>query len=339
MREVPRPEERSSPSSIEMLIFHPSSAAARSPETASRIPHQQERSPSATPVADDLRIFGLLRLLRQDELEEQGLDVESRPLRGYQLRFSSAGSVRPEYHTVVLNAGAQARSYGLGVMFPPYTVHARKSTSPPVDNDCELTQVDHVHIRRAEVPQDDSLRSAPIREILAQAHPDQDNAAVVRELRAALADQLAVRTLPRPVRAACLASAHEATTVVLGDDAMTRLDPGFVLEQTAIPAGALLAADEDLARAYVDLLADPQDNPVTLAAFLHDLVEAAATTTDENLLGYADGLPQQHPTLLGLFGLVTATQSTSIQLTVPTDLYTNLTTTPYGFAQTATSYL
>ncbi len=283
------------PSSIEMLIF-----------------------PSTRPVvppADDLRIFGLLSLLRHGELERRGLDVEARPLRNYQLRFSSAGRIRPEYHTVASETGAEVRTYGLGVMFPPYTVHARNSTSPTGTDNCDLTQVDHVHVRRAEVPQDDPLRSGPIREILAHARPDRDNSPVVRELRAALADQLAARRLPRPVRAACAASVHEANSVVLGDDAMTRLAPKFVLELTTVPAGALLAADEDLARAYVDLIADPHDHPETLASFLHDLVEAAASTTPENLLGYADGLTQQQPILLGLFSLVSATTATSIQLT------------------------
>lgn len=289
-----------SPSSIEMLIFPSPSGSARVAEPA-----------------DDLRIFGLLSLLQQGELERRGLDVEARPLRNYQLRFSSAGRVRPEYHTVSPAPGDDLRTYGLGVMFPPYTVHARDSTSAAGTDNCDLTQVDHVHIRRAEVPLDDPLRSGPIREILAQARPDRDNAVVVRELRAALADQLDARRLPRPVRAACVASVHEAASVVLGDDAMTSLAPRFVLELTTVPAGALLAADEDLARAYVDLIADPHDHPEALAGFLHDLVEAAASTTPANLLGYADGLTQQQPTLLGLFSLVAVTPSTSIQLSSP----------------------
>ncbi|WP_436528175.1 hypothetical protein [Actinoplanes sp. HUAS TT8] len=241
--------------------------------------------------------------------------MEARPLRNYQLRFSSAGRIRPEYHTVALSIGPEVRTYGLGVMFPPYTVHARNSTSPTGTDNCDLTQVDHVHVRRAEVPLDDPLRSGPIREILGHARPDHDNAPVVRELRAALADHLAARRLPRPVRAACVATVHDVHAVVLGDDAMTRLAPRFVLEETVVPAGALLAADEDLARAYVDLIADPHDHPEALAAFLHDLVEAAASTTPENLLGYADGLAQQQPTLLGLFSLVAAVSATSIQLT------------------------
>ncbi|GAA2908756.1 hypothetical protein [Actinoplanes cyaneus] len=313
------------PSSIEMLIFHPSAGEAAS-STASgpgsspgsspaSSPGSSPASERAEPPADDLRVFGLLSLLRHGDLESRGLDVEARPLRNYQLRFSSAGRIRPEYHTVTLDAGASARTYGLGVMFPPYTVHARDSTSPAGTGNCDLTQVDHVHVRRAEIPLDDPLRLAPAREIVAHAAPGRDNSAVVRELRAALADQLAARRLPRPVRAACLASVHEAAAVVLGDDAMTRLAERFVLEVTTVPAGALLAADEDLARAYVDLIADPHDQPESLAAFLHDLVEAAASTTPENLLGYADGLTQQQPTLLGLFSLVSATPATSIQLT------------------------
>ncbi|GIF04708.1 hypothetical protein [Actinoplanes siamensis] len=319
-------------------------SATRRPEPAA--PPAPRPAPTLS-AADHLRTFGLLRLLRQAELEERGFDVEARLQRSYRLRFSSAGSVRPEYHTAVLRSADRdrTRTYGLGVMFPPYTVHAGTSTGLPhtVGDNCELTQVDHVHVRRAEVPRDDALRSAPIREILAQARPDQDNSKTVRALRAALATELETPRLEGSVRLAvetrpllgggqirwgrrahCVTSLHEAHTVVLGDDAMTRLDARFVVERTLIPAGLLLAADESLARRYVELVADPHDDPAALAAFLNDLVAAAAATTGENLLGHADGLATQQPTLLGLFGLVSATEATSILLTVPDGLYADL---------------
>ncbi|GIE90864.1 hypothetical protein [Actinoplanes regularis] len=286
------------PSSIELLIF-PTSSGKRIGEP----------EPRSGPL-----LFGLSRMLRQEELERQGLDVEARPLRGYPLRFSSARSVRPEYHTVVLPAAGldddRAGTYGLGLMFPPNTVHALNSTSTEAAGTCELTPVDHVHIRIAEVPEDDPLGSARVTRILAGARPGQDNSGVVRELRAALGEP-GGNGRSRS-RASCVTEIHRAGTVVLGDDALTSLDPRFVLERTIIPAGVLLAGDDLLARRYVDLVAGGSDDPEALVVFLSDLVGVAASTTIENLLGYADGLLQQRASLLGLFGLVAAGNASSI---------------------------
>ncbi len=297
MFELGEDEATAEPSSIELLIF-PTSSGKRIGEP----------EPRSGPL-----LFGLSRMLRQEDLERQGLDVEARPLRGYPLRFSSARSVRPEYHTVVLPAGHdgdRAGTYGLGLMFPPNTVHALNSTSTVSADVCDLTPVDHVHIRIAEVPEDDPLGSARVTRILAAARPGQDNSAIVRDLRAALGESTGNGR--SRVRAGCVTEIHRAGTVVLGDDALTSLDPRFVLERTIIPAGVLLARDDILARRYVDLVAGGSDDPETLVVFLSDLVGVAASTTIENLLGYADGLLQQRASLLGLFGLVAAGNASSI---------------------------
>jgi hypothetical protein len=296
------------------------------------------------PAAGDARIFDLLRVIGQDELREHGLEVESRPERAYQRRWPGAAradEVRPDYHGVgTLQVASHAHdginTRGLGLMFPAHTVHARNSTAVVVGNNCELTQVDHVHIRQAVVADDDALRSRQVERVLARAVPGRDNSRVVRDLRATL-----TRLVERPaengparaerrLRADCTAEIYDCESVQLGDDAMTRLDSHYVVERTVIPAGALLADSEDLARRYVDVAAGPADDPDALAGFLCDLVGAAGNATDDNVLGYADGLPRQPATLLGLFGMASIDDMTSIMIGTGNELHAELDLTTAG---------
>ncbi|MEU7909298.1 hypothetical protein [Actinoplanes sp. NPDC049118] len=290
------------------------------------------------PAAEDPRIFLLDRVLAPEVWGSAGMKGETRPRRTYPIAWpgtSRPTQVRPEYHGVgVLQAATHAhgriRSRGLGLLFPPHTVHARDSTSVVVGDNCELTQVDHVHVRQAVVAQDDALRSARVRDIVARAEPGRDNARVVRDLRAALDDlverpaETGPTRMSRRIRADCVPSIHRAATVQLGDDALTRLDSRYVVERTVVPAGALLADSEELARRYVDLSAGARDDPGAMAGFLGDLVGAADNAADENVLGYADGLPEQRATVLGLFGLVTVDRATSVMIGVGNRLHTEL---------------
>jgi hypothetical protein len=227
------------------------------------------------------------------------MDVETRPNRSYPVRWPGASRetrVRPEYHGVgVLRPSTPAPTRGLGLLFPPHTGHPQDSTTTGAP--CELTEVDHVHIRQAVVAPDDPLRSGPVQEILPGADPG--------ILRRALREAIGGRH-----RAERQTTVHRAETVQLGDDALIRLDPRYVVERTIIPAGALLAAGAELAHRYLDLLAAESDDPATLAAFLTDLIGAAAA--DGNLLGYADGLPEQRAAALGLFGMVDVDRATGV---------------------------
>jgi hypothetical protein len=301
--------------------------------------HEQPTTPRpGVPAAEDPRIFVLQRMCREEAVRQAALEVETRPRRTYPRRFpgsSQTTEIRPEYHGVaVLKAATHAhgrfRTHGLGLMFPPHTVHARNSSSVVIGNNCELTQVDHVHIRQAVVAQDDALRSARVKEIVARAEPGRDNSAVVRDLRAALRDMVerppeaGPTRVDQRLRAECVTSVHTADTVQLGDDCLTTLDSRYVVERTTIPAGALLADREDLAARYVALVAGPQDDPAALASFLGALVGAADNATDDNVLGYADGLPQQEATFLGLFGLVSVDHATSVMVGVGNTLHTEL---------------
>jgi hypothetical protein len=296
------------------------------------------------PAAENPQIFGLLKALERDRLRDEKLEVESRPERNY-LRVwpgsSKADEIRLEYHgvanlQVATRTNGKIGTFGLGLMFPAHTVHARDSTAVVVGNNCELTQVEHVHVRQGEVGQDDALRSDRVKQIVARAEPGQDNSAVVDDLRAALNDLVerpadnGPDRAERRVRADCVTSIHRAESVQLGNDAMTRLDSRFVVERTTIPAGALLAESADLARRYVEIAADPADDPGALAAFLGDLVGAAQNADDDNVLGYADGLPKQQATLLGLFGLAAVNNATSIMVGTGNRLTTelDLTTAP-----------
>jgi hypothetical protein len=234
------------------------------------------------------------------------MDVETRPHRVYPVRWPGASResrVRPEYHGVGALRAAPAPTRGLGLLFPPHTVHARDSTSAVVGAPCELTGTDHVHVRQAVVAPDDVLRSAGLAELLARATPGDVSEAL---------HELAGRRGPLRVERAC--AVHEAETVQLGDDALTRLDPRYVVERTVIPAGALVAGSAGLARRYVELVTGPRDDPHAVAAFLGDLVGAAADAAGDNLLGYHDGLPAQPATVLGLFGLVRLDRATSIMI-------------------------
>jgi hypothetical protein len=296
------------------------------------------------PATADPRIFDLLRVLGQDRLREHGLEVESRPERAYRRRWpgsAHADEVRPDYHGVgTLPAGAhghdRVNTRGLGLMFPAYTVHARNSTAVVIGSDCELTRADHVHIRQAVVADDDALRSPRIERVLARADPGRDNSRVVRNLRAVLTRLVERPAGNGPVRAGrtlhadCTAEIYTAESVRLGDDAMTRLDSRYVVERTVVPAGALLADREDLARRYVDVVAGTADDPGTLAGFLCDLVGAAGNTTDDNVLGYADGLPRQPATLLGLFGMASIDDLTSIMIGTGDELHAELDLTTAG---------
>ncbi|WP_433788965.1 hypothetical protein [Actinoplanes sp. CA-252034] len=291
----------------------------------------------ALPAAEDPRIFDLLRPVGQDELRQRGLEVESRPERSYPRWWPGdrrADPVRLDYHGVGLlqvatHAHEGISTRGLGLMFPAHTVHARDSTAAVVGNGCELTQVDHVHIRQAVIA-DDALRSRQVERVLAEAVPGGDNSTVVRDLRATL-----TRLVDPPVengpqqaelklRADCTAEIYDCESVQLGDDAMTRLDSHFVVERTVIPAGALLADSEDLARRYVDVVTGTPADPGALADFLCDLVGAAENTTDDNILGYADGLPRRPATLLGLFGMASIDAMTSIMIGTGNELHTEL---------------
>jgi hypothetical protein len=256
-------------------------------------------------------------------VDGSGIDVETRPSRAYPVRWPDASRetrVRPEYHGVgVLRAAGptrgRMRTRGLGLMFPPHTVHARDSASVLAGDICELAQVDHVHIRQAVVAPDDALRSGPVREILARVRPGRDATDAVHELRGALAGPAAAGApASRQPRADCRPSLHRARTIQLGDDTMTRLDPRYVVERTIVPAGALLAADEELARRYLAVVTGAPDDPGALAGFLGDLVGAAANAVADNVLGYADGLPDQRATVLGLFGMVTVDPATSVMI-------------------------
>jgi hypothetical protein len=238
------------------------------------------------------RAFPLRRMVPPEALGKAGLEVESRPDRGYPIRRPESDRetvIRPEYHGV--RACGDLRTRGLALMFPPHTVHARDSTATAGEA-CELTSVDHIHIRQAVVARDDALRSSRVRAIVTGP-----------ALRRALGDRRADRAVSR-------ASVHRAEAVRLGDDVLTLLDSRYVVERTFIPAGALLAGSERLAGCYVDLVAGRQDDPGALAAFLGELVDAVANVKDDNVLGYADGLPQA--TLLGLFGIAPADHATSI---------------------------
>lgn len=262
------------------------------------------------PAAEDTRVFPLRRMRPRDVWSVADAEPE-RPGRRYPIRGpgeTGTAEVRPEFHGVREMTAATGRcTWGIGMMFPPHTLHARDSTSVVVGDGCELTQVDHVHLRRAEVGPDDALRSAVVRRIAARAKPGADNSAVVGDLRAALA-----RRIDKPVAAGCEASIHRAETVQLGNDAMTQLDTRYVVERTLIPAGALLAGHEDLAARYVGLVAGTGDDPDELADFLADLVGRAGNAETDNLLGYADGLPKQRTTVLGLFGYLTVDGATAI---------------------------
>ena len=307
------------------------------PATAAEV-RATPRERAAEPAAEDPRIFLLHRMLPPATVDRSGLAVETRPRRTYPVRWPGTARetrVRPEYHGVgVLQAATHAhgrmQTRGLGLMFPPHTVHARNSTSVVVGDNCELTQVDHVHIRQAVVAQDDALRSDRVREIIARAEPGRDNSRVVHDLRRTLNDPVerpaaaGPTTMSRKLRADCVPSIHQAETVQLSDHAMTRLDSRYVVERTIVPAGALLADSEDLARRYVALAADPSDDPAALAGFLGDLVGAAENATEDNALGYADGLPEQRATVLGLFGLVSVDHATSIMIGVGNQLHTEL---------------
>jgi hypothetical protein len=311
------------------------------PAVVVRFPAREVSTTALEPdiaAAENPQIFELERVLKREVLREEGLEVESRPERTY-LRVlpgsRRADEVRIEHHGVaVLQAATQAHGQistrGLGLWFPAHTVHARNSAAVVVGDNCELTQTEHVHIRQAVVSQDDALRSSRVKEIVARAKPGQDNTRVVRDLRAAL-DKLVQRpaeTGPtrayRPVRADCETNIYKAESVQLGNDATTRLDSRYVVERTTIPAGALLAESEELARRYVEIVADPADNPRALAGFLCDLVGTAENATDDNVLGYADGLPKQQATLLGLFGMTAVNRATSIMIGIGNQLHTEL---------------
>jgi hypothetical protein len=282
--------------------FLSSRAAGPAPAPVRVPPPRQRHAAARTP-----RTFLFHRLFSEAELA--GLEVETRPSRGYPVRWpGSTGErrIRPEYHAAgITPASARMRTRGLALMFPPHTVHARRSPSPRAGGTCELIGTDHVHIRQAVVPPDDALRSGAVHEVLARAAPGEDNTPVVHDLRKTLGEDAT------PPGATCAASLHRATTVRLGDDTLTRLDCRYVVERTAVPAGALLAADWQLARRYVDLVAGPAE-PGALADFLTDLLGAAANTRSDNVLGYADGLPERPGTLLGLFGMVPVDPATGV---------------------------
>ena len=290
------------------------------------------------PAAENPQIFELERVLKREDLRAEGLEVESRPEHSYPRVLPGsprADEVRVEHHGVaVLQAATgvrgQVSTRGLGLWFPAHTVHARNSTAVVVGNNCELTQFEHVHIRQAVVSQDDALRSDRVKKIVARAEPGRDNDDVVRELRAALAElvrppaEAGPARAERAVRADCTTSIHNAESVQIGNDATTRLHSRYVVERTTIPAGALLAEHEDLARRYVEIVADPADHPADLADFLCDLVGSAENTTDDNVLGYADGLPRHRATVLGLFGMTAVNHATSIMIGVGNELHTEL---------------
>jgi hypothetical protein len=300
--------------------------------------------PEIRPAAEDPRIFELLRVIGQDELRAHGLEVETRPERAYRRQWpgsARADEVRLDYHGVgTLQVATHAHdgisTRGLGLMFPAHTVHARDSTAVVVGNNCELTQVDHVHIRQAVIADDDALRSPQVERVLAKAVPGRDNSRVVRDLRATL-NRLVERPADngpsraeRKLRADCTAEIYDCESVQLGDDAMTRLDSHYVVERMVIPAGALLADSEDLARRYVDVVTGADGDPGALAGFLCDLVGTAENATDDNILGYADGLPRQPATLLGLFGMATIDDMTSIMIGTGNELHTELDLTTAG---------
>ncbi|BEL03683.1 hypothetical protein Q0Z83_018740 [Actinoplanes sichuanensis] len=288
-------------------------------------------------------------------VETRGLEVESRPDRVYPRRWPGAAradEVRPDYHgvgrlQVATHAHGEINTRGLGLMFPAHTVHARNSTAVVVGNDCELTQVDHVHIRQAVIADDDALRSRQVARILAKAEPGKDNTRVVRALRSVLRrlverpEEKGPVQASRRLRADCTAEIYDCESVQLGDDAMTRLDSHYVVERTVIPAGALLADSEELAARYVGVVAGTDPDPGVLAEFLCDLVGAAADATDDNLLGYADGLPRQPATLLGLFGMSTVDDMTSIMIGTGNRLHAelDLTTARLNLADSLTDRL
>jgi len=243
--------------------------------------------------------------------------------------------VQPGYHGVGLlqvatNSHNGIRTRGLGLMFPAHTVHARNSAAVVVGNNCELTQVDHVHIRQAVVADDDALRSAEVTRVLASVHSGRDKSQVVRDLRATLT-RLVERPLEggpsqaeRRLHADCTAEIYGCASVRVGDGTTTRADSRYVVERTVIPAGASLADNEDLARHYVDIVTGANNDPSVVAGFLSDLVGAAGNTGDENVLGYADGLPREPATLLGLFGMASVNRMTSIMIGGGNELHAEL---------------
>jgi hypothetical protein len=296
------------------------------------------------PADGDPPIFDLKHVIGQDELGARGLEVESRPERAYRRQWpgsARADEVRLDYHgvgtlQVATHAHDEISTRGLGLMFPAHTVHARNSAAVVVGDGCELTQVDHVHIRQAVIADDDALRSHRVHRILAKAVPGSDNSRVVRDLRATLARLVEppAGTGParagRRLRADCTARIHDCESVQLGDDTMTRLDSHYVVERTVIPAGALLADSADLAGRYVDLVTGTDGDPGALADFLCDLVGAADNAGDDNVLGYADGLPRRPATLLGLFGMSTVDDMTGIMIGTGNQLHAELDLTSPG---------
>lgn len=279
----PAPEGESDPGSLPMR----SRGAPRRTPAAEEPPEPGPEDERWRRLSELNRKFPLRRMLPPESLHRSGTEVESRPDRSYPIRRPDTSRetwIRPEYHGV--HARGDLRTRGLALMFPPHTVHARDSTAPG-GAACELTSVDHVHIRQAVVARDDALRVAG------------------PALRRALGDR-------RATRAVSQASVHRAEAVRLGEDVLTLLDSRYVVERSIIPAGALLAGDKRLAACYTELVAGRQDDPGPLAAFLGELIDAVENIKDDNVLGYADGLPQA--TLLGLFGITPADHATSIMI-------------------------
>jgi hypothetical protein len=197
---------------------------------------------------------------------------------------------------------------GLARFFPRGTLHGTRTTAPPSEDACPLTETDHLHVRHLAAPLEPLLNpAAATAEALADLIRTRDQAAV-----AAFQKSLRQRPDANPGRQWDDVVITTVTdTVEDADGGLTEtLTGGYVTEETVLPVVDLLADDHAAVLAFADAI-DEERKPSSADRFLRALLSAAGLDADLAMLGPDDNA------VFGLFGCAAVRRGCAVPVPVP----------------------
>lgn len=220
---------------------------------------------------------------------------------------------RVKPHPVTLNVASpshgEVRISGLAQFFPAHTVHARQSTAVVAGDDCELTSVDHYHIRRVEVSLEPLIEPGSPGHAALQNLIKNPTDSGIAKFQDAMREIAGPPEQQRPTQASVPVRRDHVTVITssellqLGPESRSDLATHYLVEESELPIIDLLADNRELIRSLAAAATTDKtrSGPAT-RKFLRDALRCAGRADDLALLEHGDGLNTPDTLLLGLFG-------------------------------------
>ncbi|MFC7548129.1 hypothetical protein [Plantactinospora sp. GCM10030261] len=208
---------------------------------------------------------------------------------------------------------------GLARFFPAHTIHTVRATAVVDGDDCHLTQIDHYHVERVELPLDQVIRDDDVRDALRElliAPDDRQRIAAFQDSLSRVVgtpDERGPTEVSMPVRANRLVAASDTGTLVRADGSSTTLTNEYVVNRTELPAAKVLAHDADLVRLFAHAILEPTPGART-AELLRAVLTACGRIEELALLDHATDLPRRPTILFSLFGAARVTDAATVMV-------------------------